>query len=53
MAGRTSIVVAHRLSTILNADEILVLHHGVIRERAPTGPCCKSAASTSGCISCS
>ena len=33
MAGRTSIVVAHRLSTILNADEILVLHHGVIRER--------------------
>jgi ATP-binding cassette subfamily B protein len=33
MAGRTSIVVAHRLSTILNAGEILVLHHGVIRER--------------------
>jgi ATP-binding cassette subfamily B protein len=33
MVGRTSIVVAHRLSTILNADEILVLHHGVIRER--------------------
>ncbi|HET9293545.1 MAG TPA: ABC transporter ATP-binding protein [Gemmatimonadales bacterium] len=33
MEGRTSIVVAHRLSTILNADEILVLHHGVIRER--------------------
>ncbi|MEO7986311.1 MAG: ABC transporter ATP-binding protein [Gemmatimonadales bacterium] len=33
MAGRTSIVVAHRLSTILHAEEILVLHHGEIRER--------------------
>lgn len=33
MAGRTSIVVAHRLSTILHANEILVFHHGEIRER--------------------
>jgi ATP-binding cassette subfamily B protein len=33
MAGRTSIVVAHRLSTILHADQILVFHHGEIRER--------------------
>ncbi len=33
MTGRTSIVVAHRLSTILHAEEILVLHHGEIRER--------------------
>ena len=33
MAGRTSVVVAHRLSTILHADEILVMHHGEIRER--------------------
>jgi len=33
MAGRTSVVVAHRLSTILHADTILVLHQGEIRER--------------------
>ncbi|HVZ41178.1 MAG TPA: ABC transporter ATP-binding protein [Candidatus Kapabacteria bacterium] len=30
--GRTSIVVAHRLSTIQNADRILVMHHGELRE---------------------
>jgi ATP-binding cassette, subfamily B, multidrug efflux pump len=33
MRGRTSLVIAHRLSTVQNADEILVLHHGEIRER--------------------
>ena len=33
MEGRTSIVIAHRLSTIRSADQILVFHHGEIRER--------------------
>lgn len=32
MAGRTSIVIAHRLSTVQNADRIVVMHHGEIRE---------------------
>ncbi|MGE0431614.1 MAG: ABC transporter ATP-binding protein [Planctomycetota bacterium] len=31
--GRTSIIVAHRLSTIRSADQILVIHKGRIRER--------------------
>ena len=32
MEGRTSIVIAHRLSTVQHADRIVVMHHGEIRE---------------------
>jgi ATP-binding cassette, subfamily B, multidrug efflux pump len=35
--GRTSLVVAHRLSTIQNAHRILVFHHGELRESGSHG----------------
>ena len=31
--GRTTLVIAHRLSTVINADEILVIDRGIIVER--------------------
>ncbi|MET0624452.1 MAG: ABC transporter ATP-binding protein [Pyrinomonadaceae bacterium] len=33
LRDRTAVVVAHRLSTVQRADQILVLHHGELRER--------------------
>jgi ATP-binding cassette, subfamily B, multidrug efflux pump len=33
MRGRTSVVIAHRLSTVQNADRIVVLHHGSVHEQ--------------------
>ena len=37
MEGRSTLVVAHRLSTVQGADQILVLHRGEIRERGTHG----------------
>jgi ATP-binding cassette subfamily B protein len=33
MSHRTTLVIAHRLSTVIDADEIIVLHDGAIEER--------------------
>lgn len=33
MSGRTSIAIAHRLSTVQHANQILVMHRGQVRER--------------------
>ncbi|MCA9914938.1 MAG: ABC transporter, partial [Anaerolineae bacterium] len=32
VVGRTTIVIAHRLSTVRNADRIFVLENGALRE---------------------
>jgi ATP-binding cassette, subfamily B, multidrug efflux pump len=35
VTGRTSVVIAHRLSTVQRADTILVMHKGQLREQGP------------------
>ncbi len=35
--GRTSVIIAHRLSTLQDVDRIVVLHHGRIREEGTHG----------------
>ncbi len=35
VSGRTSVLIAHRLSTVQRADTILVMHKGQLREQGP------------------
>jgi ATP-binding cassette, subfamily B, bacterial len=37
LAGRTAVIIAHRLSTVAIADRVLVLHRGRITEDGPPG----------------
>ena len=39
MKGKTTFIVAHRLSTVKNADLILVMNNGSVIERELMNPC--------------
>ncbi len=47
--NRTTVVIAHRLSTVVNADEILVLRDGQVAERATTTTSSPRTVSTPRC----
>ena len=53
MNGHTSFVVAHRLSTIREADCILVMRDGKVIEQAPIQSCSRKTDFIMSCITAS
>ena len=51
--GRTSLVIAHRLSTVQRADKIIVMHKGQVREMGTHQELLAHRGSISSCINCS
>ena len=52
MQGRTCLVIAHRLSTVVNADRILVMHKGGCTSRARTATHGAPRGCTGSCTGC-
>jgi ABC-type multidrug transport system fused ATPase/permease subunit len=43
MQGRTSLLIAHRVQSVMDADQILVFHHGRIVQRGTHAELVKQA----------
>lgn len=46
MEGRTTIIIAHRLATVTQADRIVVMSDGRVQEQGPMPNSCIAAATT-------